>query len=148
MSQTPRKYKLLDEFLSRVRLVPPDSPSQTLGKKPDVRTAGNPGSAAGTSPAGSWQTFFSGMHRGSTMGFAFRQEKVTVLEENIPPLSENALRVPLALSGKTIGSIQVAEKESGWTAQEMEIIGTIAAQLALHLEHLQHLKQSGKTFSE
>jgi hypothetical protein len=46
------------------------------------------------------------------------------------------LRVPLLVSGTTIGSIQGAGDEAGWTMKEIEIVSDVAAQLAQHLETL------------
>jgi GAF domain-containing protein len=61
---------------------------------------------------------------------------VISLEQAPMPLPEDALRVPLTVSGKTIGTIQAAGNEAGWTAQEIEIVSAVAAQLAQHLENL------------
>jgi hypothetical protein len=137
MSQEKRKYKRIEAFFSRVRLVAPNSPSRAAaGAIPPVAA----------SPAGGWQNIVNRIGRGQKVGFTYDQEKVTSLEEAPPPLPENSLCVPLTVSGTTIGTLQVAGDEAGWTAQETEIISAVAAQLAQHLEHLRILEQDEKSY--
>jgi GAF domain-containing protein len=140
MSQIKRKYKQIEAFFSRVRPVAPDSPSRAAAAKPAMGSAPSLVSPAAASPAGSWQHFFTGVERRQMMGFTYDQEEVTSLEESPLPLPDNALRVPLTVSGKTIGTIQAAGKEAGWTANEIEIVGAVAAQLSQHLENLRLLE--------
>ena len=128
MSQTKPKYKRLESFFARIRPPAPDSPSRSTEDRPVVETT--------VLPANGWGDFFSGTQRRQMVGFSFDQVKVTSLENAAPPLPENALRVPLTVSGKTIGSIQAAGKEAGWTAQEIEIVSAVATELAQHLERL------------
>jgi hypothetical protein len=137
MSQEKRKYKRIEAFFSRVRLVAPDSPS---------RAAGGAIPPAAASPAGGWQDILNRIDRGQKVGFTYDQEKFTSLEKAPPPLPENAICVLLTVSGTTIGTLQVAGDEAGWTAQETEIISAVAAQLAQHLEHLRILEQDEKSF--
>jgi hypothetical protein len=56
--------------------------------------------------------------------------------------SGDFLRVPLMVSGTTIGAIQGAGSEAGWTGREIEIVNAVAAQLAQHLEHLRSLERN------
>jgi hypothetical protein len=133
MSPIKRKYRLIDSFFSRIRPLDPDSPSRVKAENP---AAGAAGSLTAGSPAGGWRGFFTGIKGGRTVGVAFHQEKVISLEQAPMPLPEDALRVPLTVSGKTIGTIQAAGNEAGWTAQEIEIVSAVAAQLAQHLENL------------
>jgi|WetSurMetagenome_2_1015567.scaffolds.fasta_scaffold1451341_1 GAF domain-containing protein len=140
MSQTHRKYQRLEEFFSRVPPATPDAASPATTNEPGIEAAASLVSPADESHADGWQVFFSDVHREHTIGFAFRQGIVTPLEETAPPLPENSLRVPLVLSGKTIGSIQVAGNEASWTAQEIEIVGAVATQLSQHIEQLRPLK--------
>jgi hypothetical protein len=166
MSQRRRKYKRVEAFFSKVRPVTPDSPLRTEAKMPapgtpaeDLtegveQTQAQP-SAENTrqesvvspttlSPASGWQDFNNGIDCGQKMGFTYDQEKVTSLEGTPLPLSENALCVPLMISGTTIGIIQGDGSEAGWTAQEIEIVSAVAAKLARHLENLRLLKQNEK----
>lgn len=136
MSQAKRKYKLIDAFFSRIRPVAPDSPSRAAEEKESAGTAAAFVSSTAAQPAGGWQGFFTGFDRGKMMGFSFEKDRVTPLEEELLPLLENALRIPLRISGKMIGSIQAVRIEAGWTAQEIEIVGAVAAQLAQHIENL------------
>jgi len=166
MSQRSRKYKQVEAFFSKVRPVAPDSPLQTAAKMPapgvptedltgwveetqaqpsaeDIRPESVVPPTA-LSPASGRQDFINGIDRGQKMGFTYDQEKVTSLEETPLPLPENALCVPLMVSGTTIGIIQGYGNEAGWTAQEVEIVSAVAAQLARHLENLRLLEQDEK----
>jgi GAF domain-containing protein len=78
------------------------------------------------------------------MGFTYGQEKVTSPEETPRTLQANALRVPLMVSGTTIGIIEDAGSETDWTAKEIEIVSAVAGQLAKHLENLRLLEQNEK----
>jgi hypothetical protein len=144
MSQRNRMYERIKTLFSKTRLITPDSPLQTAAKMPAPRppvegTHPVPivQPAAVSSPGGR-QEFVKDTSRGCTMGFAYDQEKVISLEEaTLPPL-ENALCVPLMVSGTTIGTIQADGSEAGWTPQEIEMVSAVAAQLARHLEHLRY----------
>jgi hypothetical protein len=100
--------------------------------------------SAAASLAGRGQDLLKGIDRGEKMGFTYDQEKVTSLEESPLPMPDNALCMPLMVSGTTIGTVQAAGNEAGWTAQEIEIVSAVAAQLARHLENLRRLEQNEK----
>jgi GAF domain-containing protein len=153
MSQRNRKYKRLEALFSEVQPATPDSPLRAPAKTPAPRTPAEdltgriektrarpsaedapPGSVV--PPAGSRQDFLNGTDRGQKMGFSYDQGKVTSLEETPLTPAENALCVPLMVSGTTIGTIQAAGNEAGLTAQEIKIVCAVAAQLARHLANL------------
>ena len=148
MSQVKRKYKRIDAFFSKIRPVAPDSPSRATAKKEATGTSASFVSLTAKSPADGWPGLFTGIDRGKLMGFSFDQDRVTSLEEAPLHLPADALRVPLVVSGKTVGSIQAARKEAGWTAQEIEIVSAVAAQLAQHIEHLPRLGKKEKHTQE
>jgi GAF domain-containing protein len=166
MSQRNRKYKRIEALFSKGQPVAPDSPLRATAKTPAPGTPAEdltglveekkaqpsavdtrPESFApptAVSPASGRQDLVNSVDRGQKMGFTYDQEKVTSLEEAPLPPPENALRVPLMVSGATIGTIQVAGNEAGWTAQEIEIVSAVAAQLARHIENLRLLEQNEK----
>jgi hypothetical protein len=140
MSQRKRKFKRIDAFFSRVRPLTPDSlPGEAAEKSADT-DAGPP---TATPPSDGWQNFFSGIEPGTMFGFAFEGGKVTAWKEAPPPLSGNAFRVPLTVSGKPAGAVQVTRKDPGWTAREVEIVNDVAAQLSQHLEALRRKGSHG-----
>jgi len=141
MSPIKRKYRLIDAFFSRIRPLAPDSPLRTKAENP---AAGAAESLTAGSPAGGWRGFFTGIKGGRTVGVAFNQEKATSLEQTPPSLPENALCIPLTISGKTIGTIQGTGNESSWTVQDIGIISAVAAQLAEHILNLRRLEQKEK----
>lgn len=166
MSQRNRKYKRIEALFSEVQPVAPDSPLQDAAKTPargtlaeDLKgwveeTQAQPSAEdtrpvsvvppTAVSPASGRLDILNGNDRGQKMGFTYDQEKVTSLGEAPLPILENALCVPLMVSGTTIGTIQAAGNEAGWTAQEIEIVSAVAAQLARHLENLRLLEQNEK----
>jgi hypothetical protein len=150
MSQRNRKYKRIEALFSEVQRGAPDSPLRAAAKTPAPGTPAedtHPESIvppAAVSPASGRQDSINGIHRGQKMGFSYDQEKVTSLGDAPLPPPKNALCVPLMVSGTTIGTIQAAGNEAGWTAQEIEIVSAVAAQLARHLENLRLLKQNEK----
>jgi GAF domain-containing protein len=158
MSPRNRKYKRIEALFSKSPPVAPDYPPQAAAMTPatgisDERHAhpsvedSRPVSVvppAAASPATDGQDFENGIDRGQKLGFAYDQGKVTSLEKaSLPPL-ENPLCLPLMVSGATIGIVQGTANEAGWTAQEIEIVGAVTAQLAQHLENLRRLDQNEK----
>jgi hypothetical protein len=125
MSKVKRRYKRIEEFFAGIRPVAPEPPASL---------------SPADSAAGGWSDFFSGIGRRRRMGFGFDRGKVFSLEETPLPLPEDALRVPLTASGKPIGYIRVAGKAAGLTAEEIDIVGAVALQLAQHLEELSRPK--------
>jgi len=75
------------------------------------------------------------------MGFSYHHEQTASLGKTPLPPPENALMVPLMVSGKMIGEIQGGGNEAEWTAQEIETVSAVAVQLAQHLENLRFLKR-------
>jgi len=147
MSQKNRMVERIKALFSKTPLVAADSPLQTAARRPAPRTSAegiHPVAIvppAATSPSGGRQDIGKTARRGYTMGFAYDQEKGISLEEAPPPLLENALCVPLMVSGRTIGTIQAAGTEAGWTAQDIETVSAVAEQLSRHLEHLHNREQ-------
>jgi len=161
MSQRTRKYKRIEALFSKGQSVAPDSPLRAAAKTPAPGDAADDRSGwvektqaqpsaeeprpeslvppAAVSPDSGWQDFINGINRGQKMGFTYNHGKVSSIEETHLPLPENALFVPLMVSGKMIGAIQSAGNEAGWTTQEIEIVSAVAAQLARHLENLRRL---------
>ena len=130
MSQKSRKYKKVEAFLSKVRSSAPDSPLPAGAPIELVVPAAAP------SPAGNRQDFIHGIDRGPKRGSAIIQEKADSPADTPRSLPENTLCIPLMVSGTTIGAIQGVGNEAGWTAQEIEIVSAVAAQLGQHLETL------------
>jgi len=163
MSQRTRKYKRIEALFSEVQPVAPDSPLRAAAKTPAPKTSAAdltgrvketqaqsstedprlesvvPPTAV--SSVGGWQDLLNSVDRGQKMGFTYNHDRVSSLEETPLPLPENALFVPLMVSGKMIGAIQGAGNEVGWTTQEIEIVSAVAIQLARHIENLRLVEQ-------
>ncbi|MBN2085759.1 MAG: hypothetical protein JW748_11105 [Anaerolineales bacterium] len=133
MSPKSRKYKKVEAFFSNVRPAAPDSSLEAVAEDLTARVEekGAPPSAEDTRP----ESFVPP----GGLSPAGGGEKAAALEETPPPLPENALCVPLMVSGKTIGRIHSDGSETDWTDQEIEIVGAVAAILSRQLEDL-HLQ--------
>jgi signal transduction histidine kinase len=167
MSQRNPTYKRLEALFSETKPaapdpVRPDLPKAPAGGGPAEERRGKEREAVSaavetgvsslptveTAPAAGWEDFLNGIDRREKIGFAYDQGKVTSLEGTTRPLPEHALRVPLKVSGTTIGTLQAVGDERGWTAQQMEIANAAAAQLAQHIEGLRLLAQAQKYRAE
>jgi signal transduction histidine kinase len=112
----------------------------------DISPASEP--RAPVSPAEGWDDFLNGIDRGKRMGFIYGQGELTSLQDAPRPLPEDAIRVPLTVSGTMIGTLQAIGDGKGWTAQQTEIANATAAQLAQHIDGLRLLAQAEKYRAE
>ncbi len=154
MSQRSRKYKRIEALFSKGQPAAPDSPLRAAGKTPAPGTPSEdltvgvedtlPESVSppvAASPDRGREDFINDFDRGQKTGFTYDQGEVTSLEKTPLPLREKTMFVPLVVSGKMIGTIQGGGNEADWTAQEIEIVSAVAAQLAQHLEKLGLVKR-------
>jgi signal transduction histidine kinase len=98
-----------------------------------------------------WQEFLDAIERGQRVGFAFDQQRVVPLKANALSESaiENALNVPITVTGEQIGVIQLGDESSrAWTSRETEIVQATARQLAQHIENLRLLAQADRYRNE
>jgi GAF domain-containing protein len=159
MSQKNRKYKRIEALFSESQPGAPDSPLLAVAKMPSAgslvgdltkraeETRAQPSAEDTRHPStilpiavssiGGRQDSLNDIDRGQKIGFTYDQGKVTSLKEAPLPQLENALSVPLLISGSTIGIIQAAGKEEDWTVQDVEIVSAVAAQLARQLKKLE-----------
>ncbi len=88
-----------------------------------------------------WQEYLDSIHRPERWGYVFENDQVRPLDEAQPlPSSPSALNLPLAVGGEPIGSIVVEIDESLRTPHLMELLDTVARQVADHLESLRLLE--------
>ena len=98
-----------------------------------------------------WQEFLDAIERGQRVGFAFDQQRVVPLKANalFKSAIENALNVPITVTGEQIGFIQLGDEPNrAWTSRETEIVQATARQLALHIENLRLLAQADRYRNE
>ena len=91
-----------------------------------------------------WMDFLNGTDRGEKIGYVFDQTEVKPIERKSKARSENALNIPITVTGATVGTIQVAQDEREWTTSETQIVQSTAEQLAQHIENLRLLSQAEK----
>ncbi len=152
MSRKNRKYERIEALFSRVQPIALDSPlpagpGDRAGSVEDTQAQSSPGDTHSESfvppssvpPAGGRRASVNGI--GQKMGFSYHHEQTASLGKTPLPPPENALMVPLMVSGKMIGEIQGGGNEAEWTAQEIETVSAVAVQLAQHLENLRFLKR-------
>ncbi|MBN1440417.1 MAG: GAF domain-containing protein [Anaerolineales bacterium] len=173
MSQRNRKYQRLEALFSENPPAPPESarpaaPKPPAAKPPEaIRPArlperlvvpapepslpdawAEPLAPAEAAPAAGWEDFLDGIDHREKIGFTYERGKVAPLEGGTRPLPEDALRIPLTVSGTTIGTVQAVGEGQGWTAQQTEILNAASAQLAQHIEGLRLLAQAQKFRAE
>ena len=98
-----------------------------------------------------WQEFLDAIERGQRVGFAFDQQRVVPLKANalFESAIENALNVPITVTGEQIGFIQLGDEPNrAWTDRETEIVQATARQLAQHIENLRLLAQADRSRNE
>ena len=168
MSLKNRTYKRLEALFSDSPPLAPDSPPspgpvdhapaapapERSARRPKRIDPAAPADFAApfdpidAAPAAGWEDFLDGIERRERIGFAYDQGDVVPLEGGTQPLPEHALRVPLTVSGTTIGALQALGGGAGWTAEQTEIVNAAAAQLAQHVESLRLLSQAQKYRAE
>ncbi len=93
-----------------------------------------------------WQEFLDAIHQGHRIGFAFDESQVIRLKsDELLSKSDdtNSFRLPITMTGTQIGEIQLPEQaKHSLTAGELELVQTMGAQLAQHIENLRLLAQA------
>ena len=92
-----------------------------------------------------WQDFMNAIDRGQRMGYAYDQTNISPLKETTltPIPSENAVNIPINVTGAKVGMIQVAnETDHDWSTDDKELLQATANQLAQHIENLRLLAQA------
>jgi signal transduction histidine kinase/HAMP domain-containing protein len=89
-----------------------------------------------------WQDFLDGIDRGERIGYIYDQNETVALDGSQAPLADEALSVPITITGATVGAIQTTLEQRELTPSEQEILKAAAVQLGQHIEGLRLLNQA------
>ncbi|MBM2851282.1 MAG: hypothetical protein HW418_4224, partial [Anaerolineales bacterium] len=97
----------------------------------------------------SWQEFLNAVDRSEHLGFVYDQASLAPLTEPLPPGGEQALTVPIVVTGETVGALQLeAEANRAWTEAEVELVSSVARQVAQQVENLRLLAEAERSRAE
>lgn len=90
-----------------------------------------------------WQEFLNSVERNENFGYVFDQDEVLPLVATESTILDNALSVPIQITGANVGEIRLADDASRqWTQAETEIVTAAASHMAQHIENLRLLAQA------
>lgn len=90
-----------------------------------------------------WHEFLNAIDRSEKIGFAFQQNKLTLVTEEIA--DEHAIVAPIQIIGAQVGKIQIAgDEKRRWADADIQVVQAIADQLSRHLDNLRLLSQADK----
>jgi signal transduction histidine kinase/HAMP domain-containing protein len=96
-----------------------------------------------------WQEFLNAVDRSENIGYVYNQNEVQPLVEARGFVSENTLAVPIEISGARVGEVRLADEANRqWTASEAQVVHTIVARVAQHIENLRLLAQAERYRAE
>jgi PAS domain S-box-containing protein len=97
----------------------------------------------------SWQEFLNAVDRSEHLGFVYDQASLAPLTEPLPSGGEQALTVPIVVTGETVGVLQLeAEAKRAWTEAEVELVSSVARQVAQQVENLRLLAEAERSRAE
>jgi signal transduction histidine kinase/HAMP domain-containing protein len=90
-----------------------------------------------------WQEFLNAVDRSESIGYVYNRNEVQPLVETQDFVSENALAVPIEISGAKVGEIRLADEANRqWSASETQVVHTVVTRMAQHIENLRLLAQA------
>jgi len=96
-----------------------------------------------------WQEFLNAVDRSENFGYVFDQGEVLPLVAAENTTLDNALAVPIQITGARVGEIRLADEASRqWTKAETEIVTATASHMAQHIENLRLLAQADQYRAE
>lgn len=87
-----------------------------------------------------WQEYLDAIHKPEQTGFVFEQDQILPLENEIETEQSDALAAPIAFTGEQIGSLVVEVEPERQTPQAVELVNTVARQVAQQIENLRLLE--------
>ena len=94
-----------------------------------------------------WSSYLDAVAHPRFLGFSYNADTLTPLNS---PLSQdlaerNVAQVPIDIVGETVGAIQIeADAEHIWTADDLDLIQTVATQVGQQVEMLRALDQAAQ----
>ena len=88
-----------------------------------------------------WREYLDGVHKPEKTGFVFEQDRIAPLSGEIPP-KEDALVVPISVTGETLGSLTVEIEGKPFIRQSEELLQAVARRVSEHIENLRLLESA------
>ena len=90
-----------------------------------------------------WREFLNAVERNETIGYTFDHKNTLPMAETPDAIFDNALTIPIKVSGAQIGEVQLAdETKRTWTDAETEVVQAAMERVAQHIETLRLLAQA------
>jgi GAF domain-containing protein len=88
------------------------------------------------------------IHKPEETGFVFEKNKISAMTQQDEVNKENSLVVPISVTGETLGNLVVEMSEQSQGIRTAELVNTIAAQVAQHIESLRLLDSAERYRAE
>jgi len=89
-----------------------------------------------------WNNYLDAIYRPEQTGFMFEHNQILPLMQESPIADPNAVSASIALAGEELGSLVVELDEEHRTDQNVELVNTIARQVAQQIESLRLLQSA------
>ncbi len=91
-----------------------------------------------------WQDYLNAIQKPEDIGFVYANSQITPLTDIslLEKSNENILDVPIAVSGEELGSLAIEIDEEKRTPQSIDLINSVARQVASHMENLRLLESA------
>jgi signal transduction histidine kinase/HAMP domain-containing protein len=97
-----------------------------------------------------WMDYMDAIHRPERTSYVFDQSQIIPLQETEASLlpGENALSIPLEITGQPIGTFNVEFEKDEWTEGKRELIKSVARQVVQQVENLRLLETADRYRAE
>ena len=95
-----------------------------------------------------WADYQDAIHKPEETGFVFEQNKISIMTLQDEANKENSLVAPISVTGETLGNLVVEMSEQSQGIRTAELVNTIAAQVAQHIESLRLLESAERYRAE
>ena len=90
-----------------------------------------------------WEAYQDAIHKPEQTGFMFEGNTIVPLAEGLQPLAEdNAISAPIAVTGQQLGSLVVEMSTENQSPQNVELVNSVARQVAQQVENLRLLESA------
>ncbi len=91
-----------------------------------------------------WETYMDAVHKPEHTGFVYEQDRITPLSDpaEAQPASENALAVPIEVTGEALGNLVIELEEQADPVRGQALAEAVARQVSQHIESLRLLESA------
>jgi PAS domain S-box-containing protein len=96
-----------------------------------------------------WRDFLNGVDRRELLGYTYDQAGLAPPAGPFSPNGEQALSAPILVTGEPVGALHLeAEASRRWAETEIELVQTVAQQVAQQIENLRLLAEAERARAE